>query len=58
MTVMRVMKMLIDQIINVIAMRHCLVATAWTVNVLRVVLAAAMTGSASNGVPLADRNHR
>ena len=57
MTVMRVMKMLIDQIINVVAMRHCLVATAWTVNVLCVVLAAVMTGSASNRVPLADRNH-
>ena len=57
MTVMRVMKMLTDQIINVVAMRHCLVATAWAVNVFCVVLAAVMTGSATNRVLLADRNH-
>ena len=57
MAIMRVMKMLIDQIINVVAMRHCLVAAAWAVNVLCVMLAAVMTGSASNGVLLADRNH-
>ena len=57
MTVMRVMKMLTDQIVDVVAMRHCLVATAWAMNVLCVVLAAVMIGSASNGVLLADRNH-
>ncbi|MGO9443382.1 MAG: hypothetical protein ACLPXB_01245 [Thiobacillaceae bacterium] len=57
MTVMWVMKMLADQIINVVAVRHWLVATTWAVNVCRVVLAAVVIGSASNRVLRADRDH-
>jgi hypothetical protein len=33
----RVMKMAVDQVINVIPMRYCFVSTAWTVDVTRVV---------------------
>ncbi len=55
-TVMRMMEMPSDQIIHVIAMRNCLVATTWTVNVSRFMLAAVMTRSAGSRVLLADRN--
>jgi len=57
MTIMRVMKMLADQIINVVAVRHWLVATTWAVNVSRVVMAAVVIGSASDRVLRADRDH-
>ena len=57
MTIMRVMKMLADQIVNMVAVRYWLVATTWAVNVSRVVLAAGVTGSASNRVLRADRDY-
>jgi hypothetical protein len=56
-TVMRMTQVPIDQVIDVIAMRDGLVATTRAVNVPRFVLAAVVTGGASIGVLLADRNY-
>ena len=55
-TIMRMMEMPSDEVVHVIAMRNCLVATTWTVNVSRFMLAAVMSRSAGSGVLLADRN--
>jgi hypothetical protein len=55
-TVMRMMKMPSDQVVHVIAMRNCLVTTAWTMNMSRLMLAAVMTRSAGSRILLADRN--
>ena len=56
MTVMRMMEMPSDEIVDVVAMRDCLVATTLTVNVSRFMLAAVMARSAGSRVLLADRN--
>ena len=54
---MRMMEMPSDQVINVIAMRDCLVATTWTVDVFSVVLATGMFWGTGGWILLADRNH-
>ena len=55
-TIMRMVEMPSHEVVNVIAMRDCLVATTSTVNVSRLMLAAVMTRSAGSRILLADRN--
>ena len=56
MAIMRMMEMPSDQVVDVVAMRDCLVATTSTVNVSRFMLAAVMTRSAGSRILLTDRN--
>jgi hypothetical protein len=53
-TIMWMVKMPSDQVVNVIAMRDCLMATAWTMNVYRFMVAAVVTWSAGSRVLFAD----
>ena len=57
MTIMRMMKMPSDQVVDVVAMGHCFVATAWTVNVSRSMLIAVVARSAGGRVLPADRDY-
>ena len=53
-TIMRMVKMLADKVINMVAMRHCLMAAIWTMNVTLLVLAAVVAWSTISNVLLAD----
>ena len=52
--VMRMMEVSGDQVVDVIAVRDRLVATAGTVNVFRFMVAAVVTGSAGSRILFAD----
>jgi hypothetical protein len=56
MPVMGMVKMSIDQVVDVIAVRNRLVAAAKAVNMSRFVLAAVMSRRTVIGIALADRN--
>jgi hypothetical protein len=49
----RMMQVTVDQVVDVVAVRHRLVAATWTVAMVRVMAGAAMVGRAAVGVPLA-----
>jgi hypothetical protein len=51
---MRVMQVTVDEIVDVVAMRHGFVAAAWTMNVIGAVTAAAMVRRADGGVLVTD----
>jgi len=55
--VVRVVKVAVDQVVDVIPMRHGLVATAGSVHVRRVVACMHVTIGASVRVGLVDRDH-
>lgn len=50
----RMVKMSVNEIVDVVAMRHRLVSAAWTVNVLGIVSPASMSGRAPGRIGVAD----
>jgi hypothetical protein len=56
MVTMRMMESAIDQVINVVAVRNCLVAAAWTMFVFRIMASVATQLVTAVRIGLADRN--
>lgn len=57
MVAVRMMQVTADQIVDMVAVRHGLVAAAWAVHMLPVVATAAVAGRATFGIGRADRDH-
>lgn len=53
-SVVRVVQVTVDEIVDVIAVRYCFVTTTWTMNMVRSVTGAAMAPCAGRGIGRVD----